>query len=82
MTLIFHLSNSSFATFQDTGMSGDPLKLLPFDVSRVRTQDVVVVTAVLAAVFLFRAPNVWELKPSWQLDIASAFSQNTDRNSL
>ena len=63
-------------------MNGDPLKLLPFDVSRVRTQDVVVVAAVLAAVFLFRAPDVWELKPSWQLDTASAFSQNTGRNSL
>ena len=49
----------------------DPLKLLPVDVTKVRAQDAVVLIAVFAAVFLFRAPNVWELKPSWQLDTVS-----------
>lgn len=63
-------------------MSRDPLKLLPFDVAKVRGQDVVVVVAVLAATFLFRAPNVWELKPSWQLYITSDASQTPGRNNL
>ena len=63
-------------------MSGDPLKLLPFDVSRVRAQDVVVVAAVFVAVFLFRAPNVWELTPSWQLDSASGVSHNIGKSQL
>lgn len=61
-------------------MSGDPLKLLPFDVSKVRPQDVVVAVAVLAAVFLVRAPTIWELNPSWQLDGAPAFNHKIRRN--
>lgn len=63
-------------------MSRDPLKLLPFDVAKVRSQDVVVLVAVLAATFLVRAPNVWELKPSWQLYITSDASQTPGRNNL
>ena len=63
-------------------MSGEPLKLLPVDFSKVRAQDVVVVAAVFAAVFLFRAPNVWELNPSWQLDSASDVNHKTWKNQL
>ena len=39
------------------------------DLSRIRPQDVAVVVAFLAAVFIFRAPDVYELKPVWRLDI-------------
>lgn len=39
------------------------------DLSRIRPQDVAVVIAFLAAVFIFRAPDVYELKPVWRLDI-------------
>lgn len=63
-------------------MSGDPLKLLPFDVSKIRAQDVVVVAAVLGAVFLFRAPNIWEMKPSWQLSSTSDIRHNPGKNQL
>ena len=63
-------------------MSGDPLKLLPFDVSKIRAQDVVVVAAVLGAVFLFRAPNIWEMKPSWQLISTSDVRHNPGKNQL
>lgn len=64
-------------------MNADPLiKLLPFDVSKVRAQDVVVVLAVFAAVFLFRAPNVWELKPSWQLGSTSEIHHKPGKNQL
>ena len=60
----------------------DPLKLLPVDITKVRAQDVVVVAAVFVAVFLFRAPNVWELKPSWQLDTISDFNDNAAQSKL
>lgn len=60
----------------------DPLKLLPVDVTKIRAQDVVVVAAVLVALFLFRAPNVWELKPSWQLDDILHSDHHTTRNKL
>lgn len=64
-------------------MNTDPLrKFLPFDVSKVRAQDVVVVLAVFAAVFLFRAPNVWELKPSWQLGSTSESHHKPGKNQL
>ena len=67
--------------FQRTIMN-DPLKLLPVDVTKIRAQDVVVVAAVLVALFLFRAPNVWELKPSWQLDDILHSDHHTTRNKL
>lgn len=63
-------------------MSSDPLKLLPFDAGKVRTQDVVVLVVGLTAVFLFRAPYVWDLKPSWQLHIASDTSEISGKNYL
>ena len=67
--------------FQRTIMN-DPLKLLPVDVTKIRAQDVVVVAAVLVALFLFRAPNVWELKPSWQLNDILHRDHHTTRNKL
>ena len=63
-------------------MSSDSLKLLPFDARKVRTQDVVVLVVGLTAVFLFRAPYVWDLKPSWQLHIASDTSEISGKNYL
>ena len=63
-------------------MSNDPLKFLPFDVGKLRTQDVVVLVVGLAAVFLFRAPYVWDLKPSWQLHIASDESEISGKKYL
>ncbi|XP_031555999.1 uncharacterized protein LOC116292784 [Actinia tenebrosa] len=39
------------------------------DLSRIRPQDVAVVIGFLAAIFIFRAPDVYELKPVWRLDI-------------
>lgn len=60
----------------------DPLKLLPVKVTKVRVQDAVVVAAVCIAVFLFRAPNVWELQPSWQLDTVSDLKYKTGKNGL
>lgn len=60
----------------------DPLKLLPVKVTKARVQDAVVVAAVCIAVFLFRAPNVWELQPSWQLDTVSDLKYKTGKNGL
>lgn len=60
----------------------DPLKLLPVNITKVRAQDIVVVVAVFVAVFLFRAPNVWELKPSWQLDTVSDVKHEAGKNRL
>ncbi|KAL9974789.1 hypothetical protein ACROYT_G011872 [Oculina patagonica] len=55
---------------------------MPVDITKVRAQDIVVVAAVFVAVFLFRAPNVWELKPSWQLDTISEIKHEAGRNRL
>lgn len=60
----------------------DPLKLLPVNITKVRAQDVIVVAAVCIAVFLFRAPNVWELKPSWQLDTVPDMKYKEGKNRL
>lgn len=60
----------------------DPLKLLPVKVTKARVQDAIVVAAVCIAVFLFRAPNVWELQPSWQLDTVSDLKYKTGKNGL
>ena len=60
----------------------DPLKLLPVNITKVRAQDVVVVAAVCIAIFLFRAPNVWELQPSWQLDTVSDLKYKAGKNGL
>lgn len=60
----------------------DPLKLLPVNITNVRAQDAVVVAAVCIAVFLFRAPNVWELQPSWQLDTVSDLKYKAGKNGL
>lgn len=60
----------------------DPLKLLPVDITKVRAQDVVVVAAVFVAVFLFRAPDVWEFNPSWQLDTILHSDHHASRHKL
>lgn len=60
----------------------DPLKLLPVNITKVRAQDVIVVAAVCIAVFLFRAPIVWELKPSWQLDTVPDMKYKEGKNRL
>jgi len=60
----------------------DPLKFLPIDVTKIRAQDVIVVAAVCIAVFVFRAPNVWEFQPSWQLDTVSDIKYQTGKNRL
>jgi len=60
----------------------DPLKLLPVNITKVRVQDAIVVAAVCIAVFLFRAPNVWELQPSWQLDTVSDLKYKAGKNGL
>jgi len=40
------------------------------------------VAAVCIAVFVFRAPNVWEFQPSWQLDTVSDIKYQTGKNRL
>lgn len=60
----------------------DPLKLLPVDITKIRAQDVIVVAAVCIAIFLFRAPNVWELQPSWQLDTVTDMKYKAGKNRL
>jgi len=60
----------------------DPLKFLPVNITKIRAQDVAVVAAVCIAVFLFRAPNVWELQPSWQLDTVSDIKHKAGKNRL
>ena len=60
----------------------DPLKLLPVNVTKIRAQDVIVVAAVCIAIFLFRAPNVWELQPSWQLGTVSDIKYKAGQNRL
>lgn len=60
----------------------DPLKLLPVDIMKIRAQDVIVVAAVCIAIFLFRAPNVWELQPSWQLDTVTDLKYKAGKNRL
>ena len=60
----------------------DPLKLLPVNITKIRAQDVIVVVAVCIAIFLFRAPNVWELQPSWQLDTVSDIKYKAGKNRL
>lgn len=60
----------------------DPLKLLPVDITKIRAQDVIVVAAVCIALFLFRAPNVWELQPSWQLDTVTDMKYKAGKNRL
>ena len=60
----------------------DPLKLLPVDITKIRAQDITVVAAVCIAIFLFRAPNVWELQPSWQLDTVSDIKYKAGNNRL
>ena len=44
--------------------------------SGVRYQDVGVLIAIIVAVFIFRAPDVYELKPVWRLDIDEGHKQN------
>lgn len=60
----------------------DPLKLLPVEITKIRAQDVIVVAAVCIAIFLFRAPNVWELQPSWQLDTVTDMKYKAGKNRL
>ena len=63
-------------------MNNDPLRLLPVPLSKVRTQDVFVVATFIAAVVVFRAPDVWELQPSWQLDVVVDADHNNYGNLL
>ena len=60
----------------------DTLNLLPVDITKIRAQDVIVVAAVCIAIFLFRAPNVWELQPSWQLDTVTDMKYKAGKNRL
>jgi len=47
-----------------------------FSINGLRYQDIGVVIAFIAAMFLLKAPDVYDIKPAWRLDIQGSQNNN------